>query len=102
MIEKHTLKCMLHFPLPPTSVRVCAHRYDIHSYVVRCTVYVRDANSQLELYGAHTPCSASQLHAAIDSCLYVLSMNTLQEEKGSAVVYSDFAAIVCILFIAYS
>ena len=29
-------------------------------------------------------------------------MNILQEEKGSAVVYSDFAAIVCILFIAYS
>ena len=26
-------------------------------------------------------------------------MNILQEEKGSAVVYSDFAAIVCILFI---
>ena len=35
------------------------------------------------------------------SCCYrqllVLSMNILQEEKGSAVVYSDFAAIVCIL-----
>ena len=29
-------------------------------------------------------------------------MNILQEEKGSAVVYSDFAAIVCTLFIAYS
>ena len=29
-------------------------------------------------------------------------MNILQEEKGSTVVYSDFAAIVCILFIAYS
>ena len=35
---KHTLKCMLHFPLPHTSVCTCAHRYDIHSYVVRCTV----------------------------------------------------------------
>ena len=58
---------------------------------------------ELELYGrAHTPCAASQLHAAIDSCLYVLSMNILQEEKGSAVVYSNFAAIVCIIFIAYS
>ena len=29
-------------------------------------------------------------------------MNILQEEKGSTVVYSDFAAIVCILFIANS
>ena len=58
----------------------------------------------LELYGAHTPCAASQLHAAIDSCLYVLPINIMQEEKGSTVVYynSDFVAIVCILFIAYS
>ena len=38
MIMKHTLKFMLHFPLPHTSVCTCAHRYDIHSYVVRCTV----------------------------------------------------------------
>ena len=64
--------------------------------------YKAKKQNELELYGAHTPCAASQLHAAIDSCLYPLPMNILQEEKGSTVVYSDFAAIVCILFIAYS
>ena len=54
---------------------------------------------KLELYGAHTPCAASQLHAAIDSCLYVLSMNILQEEKALLLyIASDFAAIVYFIY----
>ena len=65
---------------------------------------------ELELYGAHTPCAASQLLICFVS-VFTVTCSYIYIHRGYTINFagkeelcccSDFAAIVCILFIAYS